>query len=602
MPIQQISNLPNQAMNLQVLNGSNNILNVPNNIPNIPVERRDEMNVRIQQLANLPLQDLNPQALNLQPLNLQALNLQPLNRQPLNLQALNLQALNPQPLNAANNILAQNNIANIPNVLDQIMNVGPRDKNLLHMKPISHQMGRGITFIGTVIQQSANQNLWHGKMKIGIAKGIVAVGYALNIVIAAIESVAAFTFAALALSLHAITRGRSTLMQKITLKMCAYWLNTILVAGVEVYCLKKGYFSKYHSLNALGNNAVHGVSALVVQFIGYGFDRWAGRNPVNNDTLPPSAIRAIRTLIELVPAVLRDTSKGAARDFSVHIRNNQNNPNLQVFLRNNPDYAEILNRFNLNRLRTDPAYRGDLLRLLGNYFVQAGVLNGINNINMNGQVQAPQAGGQIDVFGVNNNENDKNYQDGLKTIIKNAYIELYANEQLVCMLSDNDKADAEKVQSGRSNLKASVCNEQLAHYAQLQEIKNEIACPETFSAQELRAYNNRRALIQMAKTLYNELTEREKQILTEKLLKKEDFEIQGLEENRKKKIQELFNDIRTLATQLPQGNLLKQNIVDIRPLNLGNFDGAFASLNLFQRACYEAKQEIEYQHIEDEEA
>ncbi len=476
-----------------------------------------------------------------------------------------------------------------PNILNQFLHPDQGPTNVLHVKPLCHQLARGIAFIGTSIQQNAAIDHWHGRALIILAKAVVATGYVLNTVVATIESLVIFVFAALALSLHAATKGRSSLLHNATLKLTAYYINTVLVAGAQVICLHKRLFSRHHSLNAVTNHAIHGAAALIAQFVGYAFDEIAGRNPRNQQELLPALCRAIRVVIEIAPAAISDISRNAVHDFAVHIRNNQVNPNLEAFLRDNPDHAQILNRFNMDRLRHEPAYRGDLLRIFGNYLVQTGVLN-----HLVANAEGPDAANPINLFGVNNNEKDKNYQNQMKELIKKSFIELHDRDDLVCMLSKEHGAAA-TADDGRNELTTFSATIQLASYVQFKEIENEIVCPEAFGAQELHQYNHRHEMLLNAKNRLGQLAENERQILIKKLLKTGDFDInaQGLTPDRSHFIQQLYNDIGTLASPLHQGPLLTQNFVNMALLNAGQFNEAFDAMNYFQGACQEAVQEIE---------
>lgn len=472
-----------------------------------------------------------------------------------------------------------------PQALHHIFN--EKKENQLHIKPFCHQISYGITHIGTALHQSANAQLWRGKMIIGLAKGIVFTGYILNTIIAVIESIVPFAFAGLALSLHAITRGRSIRFQKITLKLCAYYTNIVLIVALQALSISTGIYSGHHTVNALANHGVHGAAAIIAQFVGYKFDRWAGRNPVNNQNLPPSVMRAIHIIVELAPHALRDTARAAARDFAVHIRNNQNNQDLQAFIRNNPHYAEILNRFDFNRLRMNAQYRLDLILLFWNFLNQAGVLNhllrdddyGLRGLGMN----------QINLIALHINEHDKKYRHQLQALIKKSFLEIYDNEKLACMLS-KEKNKETALLDGRENLSNYLVPQYVAHYVQLQEIKNDPICPIAFGAKKLHQYNNRNQLIADAKKHYNQLDVHEKEILTEMLLRTADFDLdhQQFPEDRKKLIQKLFNDIGSLAHQLHHGDLLAEKFINIDEYNQGNFNEAFEANNLFQRACKEA--------------
>lgn len=185
---------------------------------------------------------------------------------------------------------------------------------------------------------------------------------------------------------------------------------------------------------------------------------------------------------------------------------------------------------------------------------------------------------------------DKKYQDDLGALIKKTFIELHDNENLVRMLSREGD-----VEDGRLELTTFSTTIQLANYIQLQEIQADIICPAEFKTNDLMDYNGRGDRLSDAKIRVGQLNDRENQMLIEMLLKTADFDInaQGLAEDRKIFLQQLFNDIGNLAGKLHQGKLLTQKFVDVGQLNRGNFHGAYAAHNLFNGACQDAVKEIE---------
>lgn len=476
--------------------------------------------------------------------------------------------------------------------LNQVIHPDQHHKNLLHVKPICHQICRAITLVG-LIQQNTNPHRFHGKFLIVVVKSFMATGYVLNTVIAAIESVGAFAFASIALSLHALTKGRFLMLQKVTLKLCAYYINTLLIAGVQIACLKKGIFSRHHTVNALGNHAVHGASALIAQFIGYGFDRWAGRNPANENQIPPATIRAIRILIELAPNLFQDTTTAAVRDFSVHIRDNQHRPDMQAFLQAYPNHAQILGRFTFRRFRQDIPYRREFINLFTSYFVQSGMLN---NFAVRVGVRNNAGAEDIHMFGANRAEEDKKYQNSLLDLISASVIELHDNEALVQYLNKYPKEEQNAVENGREELTAfdATASIKLANYVQLKEIEKEISCPKAFLAHELHPYNHRQEKLLAAKTDLDKLSAAEKEILVKKLLKGGDFDVdkQGLQKDRAELIQKLFNNIGLLAGELHQGRLLSDMFVDFSQMQQGNFNGAYGAVSLFGKAWEKGVKEI----------
>ena len=469
----------------------------------------------------------------------------------------------------------------------------PQNMNVLHFKPISHRLASFNLTLGSLIFQSADSETWQGKLKIHLAKGIVGTGYVLNSLIAIVESAAAFAFAALALSIHALTSGRSITFQKITLKLCAYWIDTVLVAISQIACLSRGVYSKYHSLNAAANHTIHATAALISQIIGYGFDRWAERDSSHSDQPSPSCRRGIQVLNEIIPTALLDISSGAVRDFAFHITDQPSYPDLQTFINNNAEHRDVLEQFTIDKLFNNQDYRQRFLQLIGNYLVQTRIIySAIVHINAQ---NANEVASGIQVFGVSNNEEDRKYQDKLKALIKKSFIELHDNHELICLLSEKNTTSTEQEEEGRTQLTTLLATREFAHYVQLKELEEEINCPEVFGAYYLQPYNTRFQSLQDAKASLGQLNDDEKLTLIKLLLQTSDFDIndQGLETNRIESIQKLFNDIGKLAGDLHQGKLLTFEFINPNEASVGRFFESFGASNFFLEACKEAVNEIE---------
>nr|NGY94635.1 hypothetical protein [Neochlamydia sp. AcF84] len=467
-------------------------------------------------------------------------------------------------------------------ILRQLRYPAASDKNVLHLTPLVHQICHGITYVGTAMQQRANSKRWHGKIVIVLSKSFVATGYLLNTPLAISEGLVTAALSAIALTGPLLLKTRSPIFQKITFKLCAHSLNCAIIIALQVTCLKRGFFSKYHSLNATASHAIHGASAFIPLFIGHIFDCQAGRIPIGA-SLMPFEVKIARIAIELAPSALQDIARGLARDFSSNIRSNfTDDPTLERFLHQNPDCIDILNRLNFANLR-DTHYRLRLLTLVGSYLMHTSFLEGYQDAH------------HIHYYNVSIHKEDVKYQTYILSLIKTAFVDLYDNEELVYLLSkEADKLKA--IEDGREMLETLYnINLQLANYAQLQELHSEIVCPTQFRAVALKPYNERYQRLVHAKNCFSQLSSEEQAILTKKLLQLGSYEIekQGLSLQRVQCIQQLFNKIGTLSGELHQGKLLCRNYVNTNLLNQGDVYNAFGTENLFARACQKAIQEIQ---------
>lgn len=460
-----------------------------------------------------------------------------------------------------------NSIPNIPVLIQQASQLPANDTNLLHVKPVCHQIFRAINHLGADFSNYQSIN-----------KGIVATGYVLNIIIATIESVAALAFTCLAVSLHTITRGRFTTLQKITLKICAYNINALLIAHFQVYCLKNRLLERCYGYNAMLNHAAHGSAALVAQLISYRFDRWTDRNPhpANNDNYPPSSLRAFRIFIEIIPRFIRNI-----------VPTHNNNSDLQAsFHATLQMIPEILNN-PFNRLK--PFKFGKINTLSLNLMLN---ISSIFSFILQRSLED-----RIDIIDAKHNEQDKKYFESLQNLIKKSFLELYDNNEKFAKMINNEEDD-DSLHEDKELIVPDEIIYPIANYVQLKELQDEISCPQNFEDEGWKRYNTRYGLLLNAQGRLKQLNDDEKSILTEMLLSTADFDFKavGISEERKKFIHNLFKDIGKLGSQLP-GHLLSVKCVDRGLENQELYFEAQDSMNLFTGACQKAIQEIEARQL-----
>lgn len=450
-----------------------------------------------------------------------------------------------------------------------------QESGTFYLKPLSHQVFRLINYTGTCLKQNQYPRL---------GKGLMVAGYFLNTLIASIEAIACFIFTLLASGIDVLARNRFQKIKDLTAKIYTYQVNTLLIAGVQIYCLKKDMFSSLHTLNAFLNYLIQGISSAIGQYtnnqLGLFYPKY-----VEEDDHPFNLTneQEIRILFGILPAAIRDMTLGAARDFSHHLE--QQHPRFQVFIQQNPPYEVILNQFSFEQLRNHD-YRRQLYNIFAHYFQHIQLIRAVPQ-----QVPLEEV---APLYQLNQGEKDQNYQNYLKTLIKNAFIQLYNTPRYLQQISPLHNEN-EALADGREKLMSYIATIEFAHFAQLQEIKEMIVCPDAFDAQNLQRYNERRLNLLETRRKWLELTQDEVEILHTKLLQTGNFNLnqQEISKERAAFIQEIFNSIGALAGELHQGDLLSLRYVDINLLNEGDFNGAFAAQNLFQGACQEAVSEIE---------
>lgn len=187
------------------------------------------------------------------------------------------------------------------------------------------------------------------------------------------------------------------------------------------------------------------------------------------------------------------------------------------------------------------------------------------------------------------------YQSQMESIIEDAFVALYKTPELIRLFSEqNDGAEAEI--EGKENLKNLFVILQFTNYVQFKELENEIICPLNFISSEVQNCNERYVKLTKAKVSLGQLDSNERRILITRLLKENyDVRAQGLAQERAEKVHNLFKDISYLAYQLQTGNLMRKKYVHEDLLNLfqqADNANAFGTLNLFLRACKQAKKKL----------
>ncbi len=196
----------------------------------------------------------------------------------------------------------------------------------------------------------------------------------------------------------------------------------------------------------------------------------------------------------------------------------------------------------------------------------------------------------------NNYKIDRTYQNQIKDLIKNSFLELHDKSDLAKMLSDKDIKPEEAQKNGQEKLEAFHAVNPLANYVQLKELESSIECPKEFTSSSLHALNTRHDKVEAARKQLRELNlnDKERGILVEKLLRGGDFDVkaQGLDEKRADLFQKLCNDIGDLSIDLYKGPLTSQRILDFAEPSGSKVK------NISQEAYNEAMEVIESRTVE----
>jgi len=440
--------------------------------------------------------------------------------------------------------------------------------NLLHFRPVSAHLYSGIRGFGTLVHHNVSQKNLPGRVVCLAAKGVVYTGYLANSLVALVESTAFCAIGLTAAALHALTKGKSEILQKCTIKCLAYSMHSFLTFSTQAFLMYKRMLPEYQIITALHSHVHLILSALASQAIlGAIFNPLAGR-PQSKAALP-------NLLIESFPGLSRDVRSAMVSDFKSHVNGTHlaNMPNIE-------QHRETVRNFTLSQL-SNFEYRLQLINLVKDYLEFMGVA----------VPQGPGAGNNVILNSLG--QDDKKYQTHLEKLIKETTIEIYQSKELAACFAEEGK-EGDPVELGQSNLE-SFYGEifvPLSNYTQLKELELENnACPALFNNRDLQQYKERKVQIDAVRTLLKELPKEHRDILVKKLLKGSSFDANKALENlsienplepealkiQQDIIKKAYFDISALATPLHQGKLMSQLTIDLSDFSPG-------SNNLFQGA------------------
>ncbi len=416
----------------------------------------------------------------------------------------------------------------------------------LHFKPLSARIERGVLYGITSMQQTAEPNLWSGRIVVLISKALLIVGCFLTIPIALIETIASFALSSIGLSFDAYV-SQSDFIRKHSLRIFAYSAHSAATI-ITLFALGlKNPNLKYHTANALIDQSKYLGSSLITHVVG-------------RSSIPPMDI-----FRESLPGLIADFSSQLQRDFHFTISSQRNAvPQFDQYLDAHPEDLEFIRNIDFMALYNDREYRQRALGFLSRFLREMGVVR---------ENQNPY------VFELNQNTaEEKAYQDRLAQGLKEAFLEIYRNRELARHLD----TDTERGEDLLVIPDASIYIP-LTTYSQYRELLNPIQCPARFTTSNLTQYNNRREKLNEAQAMVQNLTDEERGALETKILKGSDYPAT-------ERIQQAYLKIAELATPLYQGPLMTK--VHINAAALEEEGELIETVNLFQQACQDAIREV----------
>lgn len=434
----------------------------------------------------------------------------------------------------------------------------------LHFKPICARLGRGVLWTTTTLQKKASETEWHGHVVRFLSKATLFLGAVILVPLALIESVSLFIIGGLGIAINKfLCQSRSQFLQKYSLKAISYAIHSGVVTIAMFILGLKNPNLKYHTNNALVDQALYLGSAGFTQMtFGTAVDLAAGRSP------QMAFERSLNLFVDSHPDLLNDIMTQIQRDFGLNLRERMREiPHMEAFLNRHPEDRDFIHNFNFTRLVNDQVYRRRAGEFLHRYLEEARVVR-------------PQAD-EVEVnalrFELNvNSAEEAAYQNRLGTHVRTAFLDIHDNPAFARCLDSGQYPGKDLLEMFDASIYLPV-----AGYAQYKELLEPIQCPVQFSG-NLTDFNTRRQLLITAQNKVNLLTPDQRGRLVEKILRGSDMHTQG-------PVQEAYIDISFLAAALHRGALMTKTAIDLREIEGGN---VLDVRNLFQKACQDAVGEI----------
>lgn len=433
------------------------------------------------------------------------------------------------------------------------------ERNNLHFKPISARLTRGVIGASTAVMNSASETKWHGKVVRLIGKGTLLTGSVLSVPVALIELLSLTLIGTTGLAFNKLLyKNQSLFLQKHSLKSLSYALHSGTMVVALLLLIRKLPHIHLYTVQALMDYTLYlGTAGAVQHWAGIYLDPLAGRDP------DLAVTRPLYLLVDNYQMVGNDIVHQIQYDFNITLRSEwRQTPALQAYLVNHPQDREFIASFDLRRMFTDRAYRGNAIDGVMRFLRESRVLNQANISD----------GNLFDLNQATKQESD--YQNHLANTLKEAFIEIHSDDTLSSYLDEEGSKGKERLEVIDAGIYT-----QLATYTQYKEILGPLLCPSSFTTPNLRQYNGRHQELLSLKTDLATFTEQQKVDLVRKILQGADFAVTD-------PVQVVYNKIGQLVSALTQGPLMTRVSLDLRALDNG--DQIMQSRNLFQNACQEA--------------
>lgn len=420
--------------------------------------------------------------------------------------------------------------------------------NVLHTKPLSSRMFHGVQHLNISIAHLNIEEGWKRKAVCITSKVLTLATYAISFNIALIEGISAAIFGFLGTLTQLAFTKNNDVIEKYSIKLLAYGLNSICTAGIAIASLG-GCFSsrndwalpdKHMNVSIFEGYTYLGSAATAQLFCTIMFNSIRGIK----DNSPN--IRATQASIEGTPYVFSDIVHSMNREYEMLGCENDFNPD--EFAR---DYITAYPPSATNRDWTQDFDLGDFLE--GQVFGPLTQLmeqfsDQYNLIAADGILERRET----EVIMNPLSEAEKSYHDHLKTCVKEAIRHLIQDEWAKYIEVDND------FEKGKDRLAFfdAPWTIPIANIAQLIELEQPITCPETFNHADLVQHNNRLGIIRQLKPLLLSLTPNDKALLIERLIKTSMFELGARHYDHADAVDQLYNGIFRISHALHQGRLL----------------------------------------------
>lgn len=420
------------------------------------------------------------------------------------------------------------------------------DQKVLHLKPLSPRIFHGAQHLHISFSKIQFEKGWQKISAKILSNSLLAASYVLAANAALIEGLASGVLGMTGALTQLLISRKSDLIEKYSIKTLAYSLNCLATTAISItsliYFLNKNNDwalpKKHITASMLSGTAYLSAAALAQLFCTAMFNSIKG---IKNDS--PN-VRSDQAIIEGTPWVFANIARSLHREFETVDDFN---------IKDARKYAE-------DYITAHPPVRRDWL---GHFdlgtFINEHVISSVSSLidqymRQNHFVESDS------IYARNENEiilarftaSEENYHSHLKTCVKEAVRLMYANRWARYMDIAND------YETGLESIEYFMpeCTIPLANIAQLIEIERSICCPKRFTQEQLKVHDSRREDLLELKPMLDDMSENDKELLIEHLIKTSHFELGPRSYDNMRTVDHLYNKICELAGNLHQGPLM----------------------------------------------